>query len=313
MAGFIDKLRDYFTNPPRPRAAFQLSQSYLSGIHVSSKEKSLKHYFILPIERSVIQPSFDKKNVKNESYLAEKVKEGIKKLHLTQSSITCLIPETCLKMFVFSFNSLPSSQKEKEEIIRWRLKKQMPLLPDDARLSFDVMKTNREKKVLACLAKASVIKEYEDLFAREGLKVSTVGAATLSLFDLFDRQEKDNLMVINLEEDYISLTAILNSEITLYRLKPFVLESHSQLPFSQKIDNIVKEVENTVNFIEDREKKKINSFWIRLGILAPEGEILSILREKLSLPLKGIETSLASGLNFKEKQILSPLIGQILC
>jgi len=312
MARFLDRLKNYLTTPPLPSAAFQVSANQLSGICASPKEKKIKHYFISPLNDSVIQPSFDKKNLKDEPYLEEKIRKGKQMLHLSENKIACLIPERCLKVFVFSFVSLPSAQMEREQIIRWQLKKQMPQLPDDARLSYEVIKSNKDVKILVSLAKTSVIEEYENLFARAGLKLRVVGITTLSLFSLLGRED-GNLMVLNLEEDYIALMAVLNSEIVMYRLKPFVLEGKATLSLSERINNVVQEVENTINFIEDREKKKIDSVRIRLGTANQEKEILSVLKESLSPPIKGIETSLASELDFRESQILSPLIGQILC
>lgn len=311
MARFIDRLKNYLTTPPLPSAAFQISANQLSGICALSKERKIKHHFISPLKDTMIEPSFDKKNIKDEAYLEEEIRKGKQMLHLSESKIACLIPERCLRVFVFSFASLPSAQMEREQVIRWQLKKQVPLLPDDARLSYDVIKSNKNLKILVSLARASVIKEYENVFARAGLKVRVVGVATLSLFDLLKREE-GNLMVINLEEDYIALMAVLNSEIVMYRIKPFVLEEKTPLSVNKRINNVVQEVENTINFIEDREKKKIDSVRIRLGISNQKEEILSVLRENLSLPLEGIEASLASRLNFRESQILSPLFGQIL-
>jgi len=300
------------TKPPSFSVAFQISHYYLSGIHVSPKEKKIKSQFIIPLDSSALQPSFDKINIADDSYLEGKIKEGVKQLKFSEKNIAILLPESCLKVFVFSFVSLPSSQKEKEEIIHWRIKKQIPLLPDDTRLSFAVLRSNKEEKVLVSLARASVVQEYESFFTKIGLRVGIVGVATLNLLNLIDREEEGNFIVINLEEDYISLMAFLDSEIALYRVKPLVRESQAKVPFSKKIEDVVKEIKNTVNFIEDREKIKIDTFWARLGTMNPEEKILSILQDRLAVPLKMIEPPPASELNFHESQILSPLIGQIL-
>jgi hypothetical protein len=312
MANFFDRIANFFSQLPLPHAAFQLTTRYLSGIHYSPKERKLKYHFILPLKSGVVEPSFDKKNIKDPLYLKEKISEGARKMHLTKSAVATLIPELCFKVFVFSFDSLPPSLKEREEIIRWRVKKQMPSLPDDVRFSFDVTKENKREKALVSLARASVIREYEDLFRELRIRVKTIAVPTLSLFNLINWEKEKDVLVSNIEEDHISLMAIINSEIALYRLKPFVLDPHSQMPAPQKIENIVKEVENTVNFIEDREKKKINFLWLRLGFLERESEMFTGLREKLSLPLGQIESALTLELNLKEKQMLSPLIGQIL-
>ncbi|NIM90983.1 MAG: hypothetical protein GTO17_08550 [Candidatus Aminicenantes bacterium] len=312
MSIFFDRLKDYLIKPPAFSVAFQISHHYLSGIHVLPKEGKIKNQFILPLKSSALEPSFDKINIADDSHLEESLKEGIRQLNFSEKNIALLIPESCLKVFVFSFVPLPSSPKEKEEIIRWRVKKQMPLLPDDTRLSFTVLKSNEEEKVLVSLARASVVYEYESLFNKMGLRVGNVGVATLNLMNLIDREEADNLIVINLEEDYISLMAFLDSEISLYRVKPLVRESQTKLPFATKIEDVVKEIKNTVNFIEDREKKKINTFWARLGTMNPEEKILSALQDRLAVSLKMIEPLPASELAFHESQILSPLIGQIL-
>ncbi len=312
MTILFDRLKDYLIKPPSFSVAFQISHHYLSGIQVFPKEGKIKNQVILPLESSALEPSFDKINIADDSYLEDRIKEGVKQLDFSEKNVALLIPESCLKVFVFSFISLPSSPKEKEEIIRWKIKKQMPLLPDDARLSFAVLRSNEEEKVLVSLARAFVVQEYENFFTKIGLRVGTVGVATLNLMNLIDKEEADNLIAINLEEDYISLIAFLDSEIALYRVKPLVRESQAKLPFTKRIEDVVKEIKNTVNFIEDREKIKVDTFWVRLGTMNPEEKILSTLQDRLAVPLKMIEPSPASELDFHESQILSPLIGQIL-
>ena len=312
MALFKDKIRNYFMRQLLPRSAIQLTSNCLSGIHVSTKEGKIKNHFILPLERGVIEPSFSDKNIKNPALLEKKIKQGLEKLHLSNNKIACLIPELSLKAFVFSFDSLPSSREQRERIIRFRVKKQIPLLPDDARFSFDRISSNSSSKMLVSVARASIVQEYEDLFSKLHLKVRAVGVPTLSLYYLLNREEERYLLLINIEEDSLSLLAGLNSEVAMYRLKPFIPGSLTNVSGLQRIENIVKEVENTVNFVEDKEKKKVNSFRIRLGLLEPEEEMFSQLKERLSLPAKGIEEGLTSKLGLRETMILSPLIGQIL-
>ncbi len=312
MALFTDKIRNYFLRQLLPSSAVQLTSSYLSGIHVSPKEGKIKNHFIFPLERGVIEPSFSNKNIKNPALLEKKIKQGLEKLHLSNNKIACLIPELSLKAFVFSFDSLPSSREQRERIIRFRVKKQIPLLPDDARFSFDRISSNSSSKILVAVARASIVQEYEDLFSKLRLKVRTVGIPTLSLYYLLNREEERDLLLINIEEDSLSLLAGLNAEVAMYRLKPFIPSSLTNVTGIQRTENIVKEVENTVNFVEDKEKKKVSSFRVRLGLLEPDEDMFRQLKEKLSLPAKGIEAGLTSKLGLREKMILSPLIGQIL-
>ena len=312
MSIFLERVKNYFIQEPLPESAIQLASSYLCGIHVSAKEKKVKSHFILPLEKGVIEPSFNQKNIKNPSLLERRVKEGLERLNLSERRIACLIPELALKVFVFSFDSLPQSRKEREQLIRFRVKKQLPSLPDDARFSFNLLRSPNSLRVLAAVGRSSLIKEYEDFFARFNLKVGTLGIPSLSLSQLMIKSSEGDFLLVNIEEDFFSLLAVLDSGVSLYRLKPFMAEPQRDFSLLQRVENVIKEVENTVNFVEDREKRRVQFFWARLGFLEKATESFSLLREKSPFPLMEMDAAEGSGLSERERKILSPLIGLIL-
>jgi len=310
--GMKDRVKEYFLKPPLIRSVFYLSSRSMSGIHVLPKEGKIKNYFIIPLEKGVIVPAFNKKNIEMGPLLERRLKEGLGKLHLSDSKIACLIPELSLKSFVFSFDSLPPSKQEREEIIRFRVKKQMAFLPEDARLSFEVLKSDHSQKVIISVAKASVIAEYENLFRQVGLKVRVVGSPLLSLYNLVIRDNGGEFLLVNIEEESMGLLAVIQSEIVLYRQKPLGFQSEADTPSSQRLKEIMNEIENTAHFVEDKEKKKITSLLIRWGQAGTKEQIFSRLKTELSIVVKGIDVSGASELSLEERQFLSPLLGQIL-
>ncbi len=309
---FKDKIRDYFARPRLYDLGVQISSHYISGIQVLPKEGKTRRHFVLPLEGGTINPSFNKKNITNSELLENKIKEGLKKIHISAHNIVFLLPELSQKAFIFNFDSFPSSQQEREHLIRFRANKQMPLLPDDIRLSFDIRKSNRSKKILTTIVRSSVIKEYENLFGKLHLKVRVVGIPSLSVSNLLNKESEKDIMFINVEEDSFSLVVNIDSEIALYRQKPFGANHNNHNSEAQKIRHIVQEVKNTINFIEDRDKRRISCIIIRLGLLDREEEIFVGLKEKLHYPLKKIESYLDFNIPLKEKEILSPLIGQLL-
>lgn len=311
MAPLIEKIKDFFTAHPCPPVVFQLTSSYISGIHVAVKEKRVKHHALLPLPAGLIEPHFDRKNLSDASFLAELMKKGLKKLHFSGERVACLIPESCLKIFVLAFESFPPSEREREKLILWRAKKQMPVLPEDARLSYEVTASTASVKVLASLARTAVLQEYEDLFASLGLKIGILTAPTLSLLNLVDWEKEKDLIVANIEEDSISLAAITQSEMALYRFKPFALERQGRLQESQKIETVVKEIENTVHFIEDREKRRIHSLWLRSSLSESQAEIVSELTRRLPFSINPIEAPCLGEIPASDRAILAPLAGQI--
>lgn len=312
MIPYIDRIKHFFTQPLLPLSAFQVSSRYLSGININQKNGKIKNHFLFPLEKGIIEPSFFKKNIKKEIPLREKIKEGIEKLQLSDHRVVLLLPEISQRAFIFTFDTLSSVRQEREQIIRFRIKKQIPLLPEDARLSFDLMKSNNQDKVVATIARSSVVKEFEDFFGQFRLKVRAVNAPLLSLLNLINREREKDVMLVNIEEDCFSLAAVLGSEISLYRQKPFELEYGDRESVGHRLEDIAQEIEKTVNFIEDKEDRKISSLLIRYGMLESEDKVSTGLTERLSLPVKDIESSFAFNLPMKEKKILSPLIGQLL-
>jgi hypothetical protein len=312
MVPIFDKIKYFFSEQPLPHAAFQVSSRYLSGIRVSPNERKLKHHFVLPLPEDLITSSFHKKNIKDSTALENIVQQGIAKLHMTDHKVVLLLPELSQKTFVFAFDSMPVSPKEREQIILFRIKKQIPVLPKDNRLSYTVIKSNAKKRVLATIARSAVVEEFEEVFNRQRLKVRVVGVPSLNLYNLIDSEKDKDFMLIDLERDAFSLLAVTNSEISFYRQKPITEDFMDQEASTDPWMDIVQEVENTAKFVENKEKRKINCLWVRTGVFGSAENIISSLQERCQCPVKAIESSLKSGLPLEEKRLLTPLLGQLL-
>ena len=118
-------------------------------------------------------------------------------------------------------------------------------------------------------------------------------------------------MLVNIERDAFSLVGITSSEISLYRQKSFVIESIDEKSLQQKNDDITLEIENTIHILEDKEKTKLSSLWVRTGLPGDGDGMLSDLAARLSIPVKGIDTCLSGDMAPNEKRLLSPLLGHM--
>jgi len=117
---------------------------------------------------------------------------------------------------------------------------------------------------------------------------------------------------VDVEDDSFSLVAVIDAQAFLYRQKPFGIDAASKIEIAAKAENIVQEVINTINFVEDKEHKRVASVWLRMGILKAEDGLSRRMEERLSLPMQNVESSFSQAVEAGHKRILSPLIGQIL-
>ncbi len=311
MTTIFNKIKSYFSEHPLPHSAMQVTSSYISGIHLSSKDRSLKSHFILPIEGGIIQPSFEKTNIKNPALLQKIIDGGVEKFNIYDHGVALLLPELSQRTFVFSFEAIPGTSKEREQLIRFRVKKQMPLLSDDVRITYDVLRSKKGKKIISSVARSTIVSDYENFFGQMNLKIRAVGLPLMSLSHLINWNEEKDFFLVNIEKDSFGLLAVTDSEPSLYRQKPLMIRK-SENYLVERVQNIIQEIENTAQFIRDKEKKEISSLWIRFGILESEEEILSNLGSRLNVPIKKIESTVGLKLSQQEKKILAPLIGQLL-
>lgn len=308
------RVKEYFLELPQPHAVIQFTAHSLSAVRLSPKDRTIKQRCSLSLSPGAVLPSFDRTNLAELPYLEGRLEEVKKILQLEEGSVAALLPELCFKIAIFSSDSPALSQMEREKMVWWRVRKLMPLLPDDARLSYDVVASRSSEKILASLARSSVVREYENLLARKRLRTEAVTPPSLNLLNLMLRSGRDaaDSIIVNIEDDSVSLLAIIDSELSLYRVKPFMHEGRFLLPRDEKMANIIKELENTINFIEDREKKKIGLLWVRRGPAEADADLLSGLKARFSFPVESLESLVPFDLPAREKEVLSPLVGQFL-
>ena len=175
-------------------------------------------------------------------------------------------------------------------------------MPKDNRISFDLIHSKNKGKVFVSIAREAVIREYEEFFRKQKLKIRMAGAPSLGLINLLASEKEKDFALVNIEDHSFTMIVVVNSEIAFYRQKTLVA----------KTENIQQEIINTANFIEDKENRKISSLIIRLGVLGSDTEMLQKLKEKLDIPIQTIESSVKLKIPSFEKRILAPLIGQVL-
>ena len=306
----LKRLKDHFLEVPLPDAVFQLTTSYLTGLRLSPRERRAAGSFISRLPAGVIRPSFDETNFLNIPLLESKVKEGMARIGLGQGTVAVLLPEMCARVFILNLNSTSVSQKEKEKIVRWRVGKQMLVVPEDARFIFQAFPAGSSERIVVAVGRGVVLQEYEGLFSRCELAVGNLSLPSLSLVNLLPAADED-VLVVNVEEDSLSFAAVIDSELSLYRQKAFSFDMTPGAPLVQRIGGLLKEVENTMHYLEDKEKKRVRSLWFRSGLPDAGVDIAVELRRLMALTVRETGELVVRDEGNGEKGLLSPLFGQL--
>lgn len=302
-------LKSHFLDRLAPDAVFQVAPTFVSGIRVSKKDRSVRGGFVLPLPDRPVSPSFDRPNLTNTAAVEEAIVRGMKNLRISSGSVALLIPEPAVRVFVLSVESFPGSGRERDAFIRWRIGKQMPLIPDDARIDYAMGPGRGARKVIVAMARQSIVREYEALFEKAGLKPDLVTVPSLTLVNLAVRNGPMNGILLNLEDETLTLLAVMSSGWTLYRQKGVGAPGGPEA--DERAENIVREAENTIRFLEDKEKERVERLWVRTAVAAERPGLIGRLRQRINLPLEAVDYEAPEAWTEAQKTIIAPLVGQI--
>ena len=303
MAAFIDSWIRRLTAPDIPAAVFHVARGSLGGLRRARQSASVKSSVVRSLPAGLVEPSFDKPNLPRPEEFQSAVKDAVRRIGSPEGPVALLLPETSVKTVLLSFDSLPPAPDEREKIIRWRLARTLPLPPAETRLSFAVSRTNGRARAFCVLAAAGVVREYEKAFAAAGLDVRTVGLPTPALLGCLPKNRPANQVIVNIEEDYFAALAILDGGPALFRVKP--------LSTGNLWEEAAEETAATLRFLEDREKKEIESVWLRPAAGGDAGTGAALIQSRVSRPVRILPGDGSTGIPPADRIRLAPLLGQI--
>jgi len=296
-----ERLKRYFIEQPKPAAVFQVASSRVACLKVEAEAQSLEDdFFIQRISAGAIEPHFSQPNVKQPEILEELVERAIQKLKIHGNSVTVILPEMSSRVFVFSLSGTFINSVELNKFIDWRLDRQLAQPLSEVRYSYQVFNSGSDKKVLVVCSGLEVVKEYEAIFQKKKLHPGKLTIPSLSVFNLFSEIKEEDFIVADADYDYLSLGAVVGGTLYLYRQKQLsspVDSSFSSALYSQ--DAILKEIENTFHFIEDKTRKKPELLGLRLNLEEKE-----ILKRKIQ---QIVEAEIVDV--YPENQAIAPLLG----
>jgi type IV pilus assembly protein PilM len=138
----------------------------------------------------VFTPSVVTPELANEGALAETLKRM--KLETGRwDKVSLLLPDSWFRMNLLDLPSLPERRNEAMEMIRWSLKRTMPVDPTALRVAYEVLSKTRGggARVLALSAIEKTLAGIEGVFAAAGIEVVLVEAIGLNIWNAITARE----------------------------------------------------------------------------------------------------------------------------
>ena len=169
--------------------------------------------------------------------------------------ICLLLQDRTALAFQLSLETTPSSEKECLELIRFKLKKNVPFRVEDARIGYFIDSGTHDfhsANLWVTVMNPQVLHQYEELIhATLGAECGLVDLATFNLMNLAHAEihsqgwENEDHLYVNLNRNYISLAITQKEKLMFFRSRE--LERHNGI-----IEEALAEIHPTILFYLDK-------------------------------------------------------------
>ena len=220
----FSKIRSVAQTAGRPPAAIEISPEGVlaaarpaaRGRRHASEPAQGNVYAFVPLSPGAIVPGIDEPNLRAPEAVATAIRSALDEISPRTRSVTVVLPDTLVRVFVLDFDSLPAKPAEALPVVRFRLRKMVPFEVEHAGVSYQVLSQNlSEWKVLAAVVPGPILAEYEAAVRAAGYEPGAVLSSSLAALESFESMEA--IMAANLSAHAITTTISTGQELLLYR------------------------------------------------------------------------------------------------
>ena len=116
-------------------------------------------------------PGIGELNMSSPEAVSLAIRNALASVSPRTRSVTVVIPDTAVRVFVLDFDFLPARASEAIPVLRFRLRKMVPFDVEHAGLSYQILSESKtEARVLVAILPSNILEEYETVVRAAGLR-----------------------------------------------------------------------------------------------------------------------------------------------
>jgi len=256
------------SNAAKPRLACEIAADRVLAGRLAEDGRSLESSAARELAPGSVVPDLVEGNLRQRDAVKAAVAEALGGVAGRSRDVIAVVPDAAVRVVLLEFDALPSDAEEAAGVVRFRLKKSLPFDVDKARVSYHAQKAADGVKVVAAVALASVVEDYEAAFRDAGFSPGVVLPSMLAALGAAEGQRPT--LVVKVDARTTSI-AILNAEqLQLFR----TLENTRGVTING--DQLAEEVYPSVVFFQDTYHLNIEKIFV--AGLADAGSAAPALR-----------------------------------
>ena len=242
------------SNPAKPRLACEIAADRVLVGRLAEDGRSLEACAVRELAPGCVVPDLVENNLRQPDAVIAAIQSAIGSVAGRSHDVIAILPDAAVRVALVEFDTLPADAEEAEGVVRFRLKKSLPFDVNKTRVSYHAQKSDDGVRVVAAVALASIVEDYEAAFREAGFSPGVVLPSMLAALGAAEAQRPT--LVVKVDARTTSI-AILNAEqLQLFR----TLENTRGVTITG--EQLAEEVYPSVVFFQDTYHLNIEKIFV---------------------------------------------------
>lgn len=164
----------------RPRLACELLPDRVFAGRAADRRDLVEAHTARSLPAGTLAPGLTTTNVLDGGSLSRAIEDALGAVSGRSRDVCAILPDSAVRIVLLDFDTLPDSREDALGVIRFRLRKSLPFDPERAVVSYHAQRDNGAVNVVAAVALASVVAEYETAFQQAGYSPGLMMPSTVA-------------------------------------------------------------------------------------------------------------------------------------
>jgi type IV pilus assembly protein PilM len=203
------------SNPAKPKLACEIASDRVVAGRLADNGDLVEMCAAQELAPGIVVADLVENNLRQRSTVCAAIESALGSVAGRSRDVIAVVPDAAVRVVLLDFDTLPSDGEEAESVVRFRLKKSLPFDVEKAKVSYHVQKSKDGVRVVAAVAMASVIEDYETAFRDAGFNPGVVLPSMLAALGAAEGQRPT--LVVKVDARTTSIAILSDDQLQLFR------------------------------------------------------------------------------------------------
>lgn len=217
--------RIFMPNTSRPALACEImSEGVLAARRIEGQQTTVA---FVPFPVGALLPGIAAANFLDSNMVIDALRKAVGEVAEREKSLTLVIPDAAVRVLILDFDSFPAKEQEALPIVRFRLRKLVPFDVEEAAVSYQVVRQDKDQaRILVTVMPSAIRSEYENAVRAAGYETGALLPSTLA--SLAALSADVTALVINRNGLSVTTAIVNGNDLMLHRTLELPEDDYAQ-------------------------------------------------------------------------------------